>query len=125
MTIERYRHVMHIVTEVHGTLKEDVTWTDALLACLPAGTISGAPKIRAMQILHQLEKKKRGVYGGVVGYVNVNGDVNFVLAIRTLVLKDNTAYVQAGAGIVYDSKPEEEFAETMFKAKALLEVNNE
>lgn len=125
MTIERYKHVMHIVTEVHGTLKEDVTWTDALLACLPAGTISGAPKIRAMQILHQLEKKKRGVYGGVVGYVNVNGDVNFVLAIRTLVLKDNTAYVQAGAGIVYDSKPEEEFAETMFKAKALLEVNNE
>ncbi|MRH44080.1 anthranilate synthase component I [Aquibacillus halophilus] len=123
MTIERYQHVMHIVSEVQGVLTKDYSGIDALISTLPAGTVSGAPKIRAMQIINQLENKKRGVYAGAVGYINMNGDVDLALAIRTLVIKDKHAYVQAGAGIVYDSDPASEYQETLNKAKSLLEVN--
>ncbi|WP_374054045.1 anthranilate synthase component I [Rossellomorea sp. FM04394] len=122
LTIERYKYVMHIVSEVKGELKEEITPLEALTTCLPAGTVSGAPKIRAMQIINELETRKRGVYSGAVGYIGVNGNLDFALAIRTMVLKDQTAYVQAGAGIVYDSDPASEYEETMNKAKSLLEV---
>jgi anthranilate synthase component I len=122
MLVERYKYVMHLVSEVKGLLKEEITPLEALVSCLPAGTVSGAPKIRAMQIINELEVKKRGVYSGAIGYIGVNGNLDFALAIRTLVLKDNTAYVQAGAGIVYDSDPNSEYEETMNKAKSLLEV---
>jgi anthranilate synthase component I len=122
LTIERYKYVMHIVSEVKGELKEEITPLEALTNCLPAGTVSGAPKIRAMQIINELETTKRGVYSGAVGYIGVNGNLDFALAIRTMVLKDQTAYVQAGAGIVYDSDPASEYEETMNKAKSLLEV---
>ncbi|SDK18392.1 anthranilate synthase component I [Sediminibacillus albus] len=123
MTIERYQHVMHIVSEVHGTLLPNYSGIDALASTLPAGTVSGAPKIRAMQIINELERERRGVYAGAVGYINMNGDVDLALAIRTMVVKDNNAYVQAGAGIVYDSNPAAEYDETLNKAKSLLEVN--
>ncbi|WP_373894982.1 anthranilate synthase component I [Virgibacillus natechei] len=123
MKIEKYQHVMHIVSEVHGKLKEHFTGVSALIACLPAGTVSGAPKIRAMQIINDLEEKKRGAYAGGIGYINFNQDVNIALAIRSLVIKDNHSYLQTGAGIVYDSVPEKEFAETLQKAKSLMEVN--
>ena len=122
MTIERYQYVMHIVSEVKGKLAPRYSSIDALIACLPAGTVSGAPKIRAMQMINEIETEKRGVYGGGVGYINLNGDANIVLAIRTLVIKEQIAYLQAGAGIVLDSDPEAEHTETMNKAKALLEV---
>lgn len=122
LTIERYKYVMHIVSEVKGELKEDVTPLKALTSCLPAGTVSGAPKIRAMQIINELETTKRGVYSGAVGYIGVNGNLDFALAIRTMVLKDGVANVQAGAGIVYDSDPQSEYEETLNKAKSLLEV---
>ncbi|MCJ7841093.1 anthranilate synthase component I [Lederbergia sp. NSJ-179] len=120
MKLEYYRHVMHIVSEVEGTLKPDITGMDALISCLPAGTVSGDPKPRAMQIINELEKTKRGVYAGAIGYVNVNGDVDFAIAIRSLVIKDQIAYLQAGAGIVADSKPANEYKETINKAQALL-----
>lgn len=122
MLVERYQHVMHIVSEVKGQLTKDFTGIDALIATLPAGTVSGAPKIRAMQIINQLETKKRGVYAGSVGYINMNGDLDLALAIRTMVVKGKMAYVQAGAGIVYDSDPVSEYQETLNKAKSLLEV---
>ncbi|WP_182200852.1 anthranilate synthase component I [Paraliobacillus salinarum] len=122
MMIERYQHVMHIVSEVHGELKASYTGIDALIATLPAGTVSGAPKIRAMQIINQLEKQSRGVYAGAVGYLNMNGDIDLALAIRTMIIKEDQAYVQAGAGIVFDSDPESEYQETLNKAKSLLEV---
>lgn len=122
MEIEKYQHVMHIVSEVAGTLSTDQHPLDALVACLPAGTVSGAPKIRAMQIIQEMENVKRGVYAGAVGYIGFNGNIDIALAIRTLVIKDKTAYVQAGAGIVYDSDPEAEYEETLHKAKSLLEV---
>ncbi|WP_017471122.1 anthranilate synthase component I [Amphibacillus jilinensis] len=124
MEIERYQHVMHIVSEVTGKLEKNMTGLDALIATLPAGTVSGAPKIRAMQIINALESKKRGVYAGSVGYINLNGDLDLALAIRTMVVKGQTAYVQAGAGIVYDSDPASEYQETLNKAKSLLEVAN-
>ncbi|RPF53264.1 anthranilate synthase component I [Aquisalibacillus elongatus] len=123
MVIERYRYVMHIVSEVVGELAEQYTSLEALKACLPAGTVSGAPKIRAMQILNDLEDVKRGVYSGAVGYIAINGNLDFALAIRTMVLKDQQAYVQAGAGVVHDSNPLSEYEETIHKARALMEVN--
>ncbi|WP_077623571.1 anthranilate synthase component I [Sediminibacillus massiliensis] len=123
MVIERYQHVMHIVSEVQGNLRPEYNGIDALISTLPAGTVSGAPKIRAMQIINELEQERRGVYAGAVGYINMNGDVDLALAIRTLVVKDKHAYVQAGAGIVYDSDPASEYQETLNKAKSLLEVN--
>lgn len=122
MTIERYKYVMHIVSEVIGELNDDVHVLDVLTSCLPAGTVSGAPKIRAMQIINDLEHVKRGVYAGAIGYISVNGNMDLALAIRTMIVKENKAFVQAGAGIVYDSVAESEYEETLNKAKALLEV---
>lgn len=122
MKIEYYKYVMHIVSEVTGQLKEDAHVLDVLTTCLPAGTVSGAPKIRAMQIINNLEPMKRGVYAGAVGYISVTGNMDLALAIRTMVVKDYHAHVQAGAGIVHDSIPKSEYEETIHKAKALLEV---
>jgi anthranilate synthase component I len=122
MEIERYKFVMHIVSEVTGKLRADAHLVDVLASSLPAGTVSGAPKIRAMQIINELEQRKRGIYAGAIGYLSVSGNMDLALAIRTMVVKENKAYVQAGAGIVYDSIPEDEYEETLNKAKALLEV---
>ncbi|WP_121638996.1 anthranilate synthase component I [Virgibacillus sp. Bac330] len=122
MSIEKYEHVMHIVSEVKGKLRHNQTPFDALRACLPAGTVSGAPKIRAMQIINDLEDCKRGVYGGGIGFINFNHNISIALAIRSLVIKDNYAYLQTGAGVVFDSDPEKEYEETLFKAKSLTEV---
>ncbi|WP_079710499.1 anthranilate synthase component I [Paraliobacillus ryukyuensis] len=122
MIVERFQHVMHIVSEVQGKLTDTCTGLEALIATLPAGTVSGAPKIRAMQIINELEQKKRGVYAGAIGYINMDGNIDFALAIRTMIIKDNQAYVQAGAGIVHDSDPVSEYQETVNKAKSLLEV---
>ncbi|MDZ5473753.1 anthranilate synthase component I [Bacillus sp. 31A1R] len=125
MQIERYKHVMHIVSEVSGKLKDSLIPLDALIACLPAGTVSGAPKIRAMEIINELEEFKRGVYSGAVGYFSANGNINFALAIRTMFIKDGCAYIQAGVGIVHDSNPEKEYEETLHKLKAFLEEDHD
>lgn len=122
MKIERYKYVMHIVSEVIGELRDDVHVVDVVTSCLPAGTVSGAPKIRAMQIINELEQQKRGIYAGAIGYISINGNLDLAIAIRTMIVKDGKAYVQAGAGIVYDSIPESEYEETINKMKALLEV---
>ncbi len=119
MTVERYSHVMHIVSNVRGGLREGVDALDALFACYPAGTVSGAPKIRAMEIIDELEPTRRGPYAGAVGYIDFSGNMDTCIAIRTMVLKGNRAYVQAGGGIVFDSVPENEYQETVNKAKAL------
>jgi anthranilate synthase component 1 len=120
MVIERYSHVMHIVSNVSGELRDDMDALDALKACLPAGTLSGAPKVRAMEIIDELEPTKRGPYGGAVGYFDFSGNMDTCIAIRTIVLDGGTAYVQAGGGVVADSVPEREFEETLNKARALL-----
>ena len=120
MVVEKYSHVMHITSSVSGELDEGRTAVDALRACLPAGTLSGAPKVRAMQILDELEPTKRGPYGGAVGYIDFRGNMNTCIAIRTILLIGEDAYVQAGAGIVADSVPEREYQETLAKAQALL-----
>ena len=120
MTIERYSHVMHIVSNVEGSLSDSYSAMDVLKATFPAGTVSGAPKVRAMEIINELEPTKRGIYAGAVGYLGFNGDMDVAIAIRTAVIKDNTLYVQAGAGIVADSIPENEWIETQNKAKAIL-----
>ena len=117
--VERYSHVMHIVSHVEGNLREGLDAVDALLAGLPAGTVSGAPKIRAMQIIDKLETSRRGIYGGAVGYFGWNGDMDTCIALRTAVLKDGQVHVQAGGGVVLDSNPEYEFEETVHKAGAL------
>lgn len=122
MKIEKFSHVMHITSVVEGELREDRDAFDALAACLPAGTLSGAPKIRAMEIIEELESIKRGIYGGAVGYFSYGGNMDMSIAIRTLVLKDKIAYLQAGAGIVYDSIPEKEFEESQNKLMVLKEV---
>lgn len=122
MVIEKYRYVMHIVSLVEGRLKPGLTAMDALKATLPAGTVSGAPKIRAMTRVYQWEPVRRGVYAGAVGYFSKDNQADFAIGIRTMVLKNQVAYVQAGAGIVYDSNPTSEYFETLQKAKALLEV---
>ncbi|MCC6696580.1 MAG: anthranilate synthase component I [Candidatus Hydrogenedentes bacterium] len=119
MTIERYSHVMHIVSEVEGTLKDDADAYTALRGTFPMGTVSGAPKIRAMEIIDELEPLRRGPYSGGCGYISFNGDMDTCIIIRTMILKNHVAYVQAGAGIVYDSVPEREYEETVNKAKAL------
>lgn len=119
MYIERYSHVMHIVSEVEGTLKDGEDAFTALRATFPMGTVSGAPKIRAMEIIDELEPIRRGPYAGGCGYISFSGDMDTCIIIRTMVIKDGIAYVQAGAGIVYDSVPEKEFEETVNKAKAL------
>lgn len=125
MKIEKYKHVMHIVSEVEGQLKKDLTALDVLKATIPAGTVSGAPKIRAMQIIDKLENEKRGIYAGAIGYVSATGNMDLALAIRTMIIQDGVATVQAGAGVVFDSNPEAEYEETLNKAKALLEVQHD
>ncbi len=122
MSIERYSHVMHIVSHVIGRLREDQDAFDAIRATFPAGTVSGAPKIRAMQIIAELEKSRRGFYSGVVGYFGFDGSLDSCIALRSIVLKDGKAYLQAGAGIVADSEPAREFDECVNKAKAMLEA---
>ncbi len=117
--IERYSHVMHIVSNVVGQIRDGEDALSALLAGLPAGTVSGAPKVRAMEIIDELEPEKRGVYGGGVGYFAANGEMDFCIALRTAVLKDEVLYIQAGGGVVYDSDPEAEFQETVNKSRAL------
>jgi anthranilate synthase component 1 len=119
-TIERYSHVMHIVSTVVGRLRADRTAFDALAATFPAGTLSGAPKVRAMEIIEELEPTRRGVYGGTVGYLGFGGDLDMAIAIRTALLRDGRAYVQAGAGVVADSDPAAEERETRSKAAAVL-----
>ncbi len=119
MEIERYSHVMHIVSNVKGKLRKGVDALDALFACYPAGTVSGAPKIRAMEIIDELEPTRRGPYAGAVGYIDFSGNMDTCIAIRTMVVKGSRVYVQAGGGIVFDSVPENEYEETVNKAKAL------
>ncbi|KPC55449.1 anthranilate synthase component I [Amantichitinum ursilacus] len=120
MTIERYSHVMHIVSSVEGKLKPGLSAIDVLKATFPAGTVSGAPKVRAMEIIDELEPSKRGIYAGAVGYLGFNGDMDVAIALRTAVVKNDTLYMQAGAGIVADSVPESEWQETLNKARAVL-----
>ncbi len=122
MDVERYSHVMHLVTHVQGRLRHDMTAFDALRACFPAGTVSGAPKIRAMEIIAEFEPEKRGPYAGAVGYFSFSGNMDMAIAIRTMVMSKGVAYVQAGGGIVYDSVPEREYEESMNKARALLKA---
>ncbi|TWT39592.1 anthranilate synthase component I [Blastopirellula retiformator] len=122
MVIERYSHVMHITSNVTGQLRDDCDAFDALAACLPAGTVSGAPKVRAMEIIDELETRRRGPYAGAVGYVDYSGNMDTCIALRTIVIQGNTAYVQAGAGLVADSVPSSEFQETLNKARGLLKA---
>jgi anthranilate synthase component 1 len=120
MQVERYSHVMHIVSEVEGELREGLGPVDALRACFPVGTVSGAPKVRAMQIISELERDRRGPYAGAAGYIGYDGNMDTAIAIRTLVIRDGVASVQAGAGLVADSVPITEYLETQHKARALL-----
>jgi anthranilate synthase component 1 len=122
MDVERYSHVMHLVTHVQGKLRHDLNVFDALQACFPAGTVSGAPKIRAMEIIAELETEKRGPYAGAAGYFSFSGNMDMAIAIRTMIVSRGIAYVQAGCGVVYDSIPEHEYQETMNKAQALLKA---
>jgi anthranilate synthase component 1 len=120
MGIEKFSHVQHIVSTVNGTLMDHLDCYDALKSCFPAGTVSGAPKIRAMQIIEDLESQHRGVYAGAVGYVGFDRNLEFAIAIRTVIVRNGRAYVQVGAGIVADSVPENEWKETESKASAML-----
>jgi anthranilate synthase component I len=120
MQVERYSHVMHLVSTVVGDVAPEHSALDVLCACFPAGTLSGAPKVRAMEIIEALEPSRRGVYGGIVGYFDVAGDMDTAIAIRTVVLRNGRAYVQAGAGIVADSDPAAEDAECRNKAAVVL-----
>ncbi len=120
MTVERYSHVMHLVSSLRGRLREDVDCFDALMACFPAGTVSGAPKVRAMEIIEELERTRRGIYSGGVLYLDFAGNLDSCIALRTMVIKNGVAHVQAGGGIVADSTPEGEYQESLNKAKALL-----
>ncbi|MBY0234311.1 MAG: chorismate-binding protein, partial [Burkholderiaceae bacterium] len=118
--VERYSHVMHIVSNVEGQLRQGLSSMDVFRATFPAGTLSGAPKIRAMEIIDELEPVKRGIYGGACGYLSFAGDMDLAIAIRTGIVQDQTLYVQAAAGVVADSVPELEWAETEHKARALI-----
>jgi anthranilate synthase component 1 len=120
--VERYSHVMHLVSEVRGKIKPATSAIDVLRACFPAGTVTGAPKVRAMEIISELEKKRRGVYGGAVGYFGFDGTLDTCIAIRTIVVHQDSLSIQSGAGIVADSVPESEFQETISKAQALLDA---
>jgi anthranilate synthase component 1 len=120
MYVERYSHVMHLVSALEGRLRPELNAMDAFAACFPAGTLSGAPKVRAMQIIEELEPTRRGVYGGSVLYADFAGNLDSCIAIRTLLMKGKKAYLQAGAGIVADSDPQREFEETENKARAVL-----
>ncbi len=121
-TIERYSHVMHIVSNVRGKLREDLDWLDLLRATFPAGTLSGAPKVRAMEIIDELETLRRGPYGGCIGYVDYSGNMDMAITIRTLLVKDDTIHLQAGGGVVADSVPEAEYQESVNKAQALVQA---
>ena len=125
MSVEAFSHVMHLVSTVSGELRPDVTALDALYACFPAGTLSGAPKIRAMEIIAELEPIRRGVYGGAVGYIDFSGNMDSCIAIRTIVAHAGMVSLQAGAGIVADSRPEREYQETMEKLGATLRAVEE
>jgi len=125
MTVEKYSHVMHIVSDVSGRLKKGKDAFDLVRASFPAGTVSGAPKIRAMEIIDELENVKRGPYAGSVGYFSFSGNLDTCITIRTIIIKDKTAYIQAGAGIVADSNPGREYCETLNKAKAMLAAIDE
>ena len=125
MDVERYSNVMHLVSHITGKLQSELTIFDALRSCFPAGTVSGAPKIRAMEIIAELELVKRGVYAGAVGYFDLKGNMDNAIALRTMVVKDGVAYVQAGGGIVADSVPKEEYEETVHKASALFRAIDE
>jgi anthranilate synthase component 1 len=120
MRVEKYSHVMHLVSRLEGSLREDLDSFHALEACLPAGTVSGAPKVRAMEIIEELEPCRRGIYGGAVGYIDFSGNMDTCIALRTVVIRDGVAYVQAGGGVVADSQPEKELEESMNKAGALI-----
>ena len=120
MVVENYSHVMHIVSNVSGLLRQSVTSLGALRSVLPAGTLSGAPKVRAMQIIDELETVKRGGYGGAIGYASYTGDLDTCIHIRTVVVKDGVAHVQAGGGTVADAKPEYEYEESVAKSRAVL-----
>lgn len=122
MNVEKYSHVQHIVSNVAGKLRPDKNAFDALEACFPAGTVTGAPKVRAMEVIEELEKHKRGPYGGVAGYFDFSGNMDFAITIRSVVVSGNKALLQAGAGIVYDSVPKKEFAETRNKMRAMVEA---
>ncbi len=122
MVVERYSHVMHLVSNVRGKLRTGKDQFEVLKACFPAGTVTGAPKIRAMEIINELEPTKRGPYAGAIGYFSFTGNMDTCITIRTIIIKDGHAYIQAGAGIVADSVPEREYQETMNKAKALLKA---
>jgi anthranilate synthase component 1 len=120
MVVERYSHVMHIVSDVTGNLRKEHDAFDLLRATFPHGTVSGAPKVRAMEIIDELEPTRRGSYAGCIGYIGANGDMDMCITIRTILLKEGKAYVQAGAGIVFDSVPEKEYVECNNKARAAL-----
>jgi anthranilate synthase component 1 len=122
MAVETYSHVMHIVSSVSGTLRDGTSPTDALRSILPAGTLSGAPKVRAMEIIDELEQVKRGGYGGAIGYLSYQGDLDTCIHIRTVVMKDGQAHVQAGGGTVADAQPAYEYAESQNKARAVLQA---
>jgi anthranilate synthase component 1 len=119
MVVEKYSHVMHLVSNVRAQLAKGKDAFDVLAATFPAGTLTGAPKVRAMEIISELEKVKRGPYGGAVGYFSFSGNMDFCITIRTMVLKNGKIYVQAGAGIVYDSNPEAEHQESLNKARGM------
>jgi anthranilate synthase component 1 len=122
MAVERYSHVMHLVSNVEGDLKDGLDAFDVLAACFPAGTVSGAPKVRAMEIIEELEPTRRGPYAGSVGYFSYSGNMDMCITIRTLIMKDSKVYVQAGAGIVADSQPDMEYRETVNKAKGMMKA---
>jgi anthranilate synthase component 1 len=122
MSVERYSHVMHLVSNVEGKLRDDLDAFHVLEACFPAGTVTGAPKVRAMEIIEELEPMKRGPYAGAVGYFSYSGNMDTCITIRTLIIKDGKVYVQAGAGIVADSVPESEYAETVNKAMGMMKA---
>ena len=122
MEVERYSHVMHLVTHVQGKLRPGMNAFDVLRACFPAGTVSGAPKVRAMEIIAEMEPEKRGPYAGAAGYFSFSGNMDMAIAIRTMVVSKGVAYVQAGCGVVYDSVPQREYEESMNKARALLKA---
>ena len=125
MDVERYSHVMHLVSHVTGELRPELICYDALRSCFPAGTVSGAPKVRAMEIIAELEPHKRGPYAGATGYFDLMGNMDTAIALRTMVVKDGVAYVQAGGGIVADSDADAEYQETVDKASALLRAIEE
>jgi anthranilate synthase component 1 len=120
MFVERYSHVMHLVSSLSGKLRPGLDCFDALMACFPAGTVSGAPKIRAMQIIDELEPTRRGIYAGAILYLDFSGNLDSCIALRTLVAKNGRAYIQAGGGVVADSVPEREYQETVNKARAIV-----